>query len=406
METEYDAVIIGAGPAGYTAAIRIAQLGGKACLVEKNKIGGVCTNTGCIPTKTLVSIAKRIKEIKKISEVKIDFTQIKEEVAKTVENTRKGVEYLIKKNNIEIINGEGIIGYKEVRVNNNVLKAKNVIVATGSKAIKIDQSSLTSDDILNLQSIPQKLTIIGAGYIGMEFASIFSILGSEVTVVEQEERALPHEDQEISGEIIKLLDVKFELGKKNYVAEGVVLEATGRIPSFNKENMDRLGVKYERGIITNERMKSNIDWLYAIGDVNDKFPLAHVAIREAIVAAENVMGLNNTMNYDNVPHCIFTVPEIASIGKREGVSGKFPFLANGKSQTSGNKEGFVKVYINEGKLAGASIIGADASSLIAVVQCLLGKSVSEIKKIVFAHPSLPEAIMDAVLQASNEAINL
>ncbi len=433
---KFDAVIIGGGPGGYSAAIRIAQLGGKACIVEKKWLGGVCANSGCIPTKTLISIAKSISDFKKakrfglsIEKISCDFSQVKKWVRAVIKRSVLGMQGALNSNNIKIIRGfacidepEKIVVYdseKKLKINQK-LEAKNIIIATGSKPIKPtdipdDKNITTTEDIFALDNIPQNLVIVGGGYIGVEFACIFNALGVKVRLIEKLPRILDTEEHEISEELERLMkragidilkNTDFSTIKSK---SDKILLAIGRQPNFNHKELKNLGISFDKGgIKTDLSMRTNLQDVYAVGDVNGRLLLAHIAIAEGVVAAENIMGKEQEMDYNNLPNCVFTIPEIASIGKREGKSGKFPFIANGKACAMGETDGFIKVYVKSKKLVGASIIGIQASSLIAIVQALIGKNVEEIKRIVIAHPTLPEAIFKAINNAGrvkNNTIN-
>ncbi len=429
MLKKFDAVIIGGGPGGYSAAVRIAQRGGKACIVERRWLGGVCANTGCIPTKVLVSIAKSISALKKsqklgiaVERVSYDALKIKAWMKNRVKRSVKGIESILASNGVEVVKGFGCIDEpgkvlvyddKEKKKMNQLLDARSIIIATGAKPIRPqsiadDKDIINSENILELEEIPKELLIIGGGYIGLEFACIFNALGTKVCLIEKLPRILDTEEQEISEEITRLMKragidiltntdscaIKLKADK--------VLLAVGRQPNFNEEELNKIGIEFdEQGINTDLLMKTSVRGIYAVGDVNGRLLLAHVAISEGIVAAENIMGEKRKMNYSNVPNCIFSIPEIASVGKKEGKAGKFPFIANGKASTMGETDGFVKVYVSAGKLVGASIIGPQASSLIAVVQALLGKDTKEIRRMVVAHPTLPEAIFEAISDAES-----
>ena len=392
------AVVIGSGPSGYTAAIRIAQLGGSVAIVEKDLTGGTCVNIGCIPTKFLASAAKALKKLKKIDrfgitvkDTSFDVKEIKKQLDRTVMKSRKGVEALLRSNNVTIVSGRASIEEKnKVTVYENgekktTLEAENIIIATGALPVKPESISsqdkvITSEDVFKFESIPERLLIIGGGYIGLEFAFIFNSLGSKVTVVEKLPRILSTEEEDISNEIKRLMTKSSMEVKENRSFEGEdlssfdkVILAIGRRPNFNTEELEKLGVKLGKaGIETDIFLKTNVKGIYATGDVNGKSLLAHVGIKEGIVAAENIMGVKSRMDYDSVPSVVFTIPEIASVGKKEGKVGKFPFMANGKANTMNEVDGFVKVYVDRGKLVGGSIIGPDASSLINIIQTLLG----------------------------------
>lgn len=449
---KYDAVIIGGGPGGYTAAIRLSQLGGRACLVEKGILGGSCVNVGCIPTKFLTSAAKLMQDIKNAGkfgitakEISHDAEKMKAEMRSLVRKLSTGVERLLENNGVDVVKGnaslleEGAVTIhedeKKTKLQNTVF-AENIIIATGSKPARPssfprDKDILTSDEIFEFESIPKSIAIIGGGYIGLEFASIFSSLGCAVTVIEKLERILSAEENEVSSEIARLmersgvdiftssiagnikrkssilsLDVKSGENDRVLEVEKILL-TLGREPFFDRGELGNLGVSFdEKGIKTDSRTRTSKKGIYAIGDVNGKSAFAHVAMKEGVVAAENIMGRKSEIDYGKVPSCTFTIPEIASIGKKEGTAGKFPFIANGKAHTMNETDGFVKVYIKDKKLVGASIIGPHASDLIAIAGELLGKNAGDIKKRIVAHPTLPEALFEAVSAALGEAINI
>jgi dihydrolipoamide dehydrogenase len=441
----FDAVVIGGGPGGYTAAVRISQLGGKVCLIEKNKLGGVCANSGCIPTKSLLATAKSLAEIRKVPGMKVDvhcdFQAVLEKSRLAAEGSSWGVNQLLNGNNVRVISGKATItSQNEINIETQsgvvqTLFAKNIIIATGSIPLKplmftIDQNIITSEEVLKLTEIPREILIVGGGYIGLEYATIFNSFGSKVNLIEIEARLLIKEEEDISKEIEKImrkngvniwtqasvvtianeegLRVEINNGRQLYVDK--VLIAMGRSPNINKRELQEVGILFDKkGISVNEKLQTNIPNIYAIGDVNGKEPLAHTAIHEGIVAAENIMGRTSMINYLNIPHCIFTNPEVASIGTRTEKCGKFPFLANGKAHCL-EETGFVKIYLEKEErgniLVGASIIGPQASELIAVVSTLLGKNTKEIRKQIVAHPTLSEAIYEAVLNAEGESINV
>lgn len=452
--TIYDAVIIGGGPAGYAAALRIAQLGGKACLVEKNKVGGVCANQGCIPTKTFLSITHLFSSIQKAAKEGLvfgmaenivpEYAVIQNHVQTTVHKAVLGIQQLLKAAGVKMIDGCAFpTSAQEVQIFTDeqklsllcTLKTKNIILATGSKA-KLPPIShpkiVTSNEILTLASIPKELVIIGAGYIGLEMASIFSGLGSKVTIIEIMPSILSGEDPEIATEMQRLMtkqgitfctDSKVEefVPQEDYIQLKVihattqqqslltsdrVLYAVGRIPVFDQELLSKLGIETTAsGIVVDDSMQTTLSSVYAVGDVTGKFLLAHVALHQGIIAAESVMGLQSKMEYDSVPRCIYTSPEMAFIGKRGNAEGKFHFAANGRALTENQTEGMVKAYLQDEILVGISILGSNASELLAFAGSMLGKSYKEIKRMIIAHPTLAEAIWEAVLDARGEAIH-
>jgi len=433
LPKKFKSVIIGAGPGGYTAAIRIAALGGSVCIIEKANLGGVCVNTGCIPTKFLISVAKLLSSIKKSGRFGIEANDVSHDIKKIQEQTRrvatksaKGIGSLLKSYGVHVISGVAFIEnptevsvYESDKKENELatLKSENIIIATGASPITLASSKkvLTSNDVFELEALPKNLLIVGGGYIGLEFAFIFNSLGVKVSVVEKLPRILNTEDEDISKEIKRMMERKgIEVREntelkdvENDIKHDAMLVAIGRKPNFNQEELNKLKVKFtDNGIETDSSMRTNIEGIYAIGDVNGKSLLAHTAAREGIVAAENIMGKKTKIDYKTIPSAVFTIPEIASVGEGKGKVGRFPFMANGKATATNETEGFVKVYLDKKKLVGASIIGQGASDLIAVVQGFLGKTIEEIKSVVIAHPTLPEAIFEAILDSEKEAINL
>ena len=433
LPKKFKSIIIGAGPGGYTAAIKIAALGGSVCIIEKANLGGVCVNTGCIPTKFLISVAKLLSSIKKSGRFGIEASSVPHDIKKIHEQTRrvatksvKGIGSLLKSYGVHVISGVASIeSPTEVSVHESnkkenelaALKAENIIIATGASPVTFVsiKKVLTSDDVFELKTLPKNLLIVGGGYIGLEFAFIFNSLGVKVSVVEKLPRILNTEDEDISKEIKRIMERKgIEVREntelkdvENDINHDAVLVAIGRKPNFNQKELSKLKVKFtDKGIETDLSMRTNIEGIYAVGDVNGKSLLAHTAAREGIVAAENIMGKKTKIDYKAIPSAIFTIPEVASVGERKGKVGRFPFIANGKAAASNETEGFVKVYLDKKKLVGASIIGQGASDLIAVIQGFLGKTIEEIKSVVIAHPTLPEAIFEAILDSEKEAINL
>lgn len=456
--SSYDAIVIGGGPAGYTSAIRIAQLGGKVCIIEEDKVGGTCLNRGCIPTKALLTSAGLYNKIKKardfginIDNYSADFPAMMQRKDRIVNRLRMGVEYLLKNNGVEILKGRGKVkgkGTVEVANGNEVqtIQGTHIVIASGSKPAKIPgieyngNTVVTSDELLSLTNLPGSLLIIGGGVIGCEFACIFSELGTKVSIVEMLPQILPAEDEEIALTLRGILEkrgIKIYTGTKvNTIATGPsqviselsngekietekVLVCTGRVPNSSGLGLEESGVKVEKGrVITDQKMRTNIEGIYAIGDVTGGILLAHVAMAEGVVAAENIMGKELTIDYTAVPSCIFTFPEIASVGLSEKkaretgmgiVIGKFPFTASGKALAGGEQEGFVKVVSEKsGKILGVHIIGPEATNLIAeAVLCIQNNiGVEKIARTIHAHPTLPEAFLEATLDLKGEAIHI
>lgn len=461
-ERNADLTVIGAGPGGYVSAIRAAQLGGKVVLVEREEVGGVCLNKGCIPTKTLLRTTELLTLLSKakdfgvdIDNWSIDFKKMLLRKNQIVKRLVMGVKTLLKKNGVELVYGFARIKKSgEIKVLRNdggmeVIKSKKIILATGSKPVKppipgVDfDGVLTSDDVFKLESLPQSLLIVGGGPVGLEFAQIFSSLGVEVTVVEILPHLLPNEDEEIGLMLHKIMEKKgvkvfvntkvtkiderkdekqvYLLGKSGEEVKKAekVLLAVGRTPNIEGLGLDSIGVDFDkRGILANNKMETNISGIYAAGDVAGKFLLAHTASEEGVVAAENALGYERRINYRAIPRCIFTVPEVACVGLTEKQAreagynlkiGRFPFLASGRALTMDETDGFVKVLIdsNTDEILGIHIIGPLASELVseAVLAINLEATTKEIIDTIHAHPTLAEALREAVLDAEKRAIH-
>ena len=466
---EYDITVIGSGPGGYTAAIRAAQLGFKTAIIERDKLGGVCLNWGCIPTKALLKSAEMMNKFKhagdyglKIEAAGFDFPKIILRSRKVAEASEKGVQFLMKKNKITIINGTGSLeNDKTISIKDNdgkeveIIKSKHTIIATGARArtlpgIKFDEKRiLSSTGAMLAQEVPSKLTIVGSGAIGMEFAYFYNALGSEVTIIEMLPQILPIEDKEISDVVARefkksgmkiFTETKTEsvevkgnkvitkvTGKTNNSIESdAVLLAIGVTGNIENLGLENLGVELFRNAIkVDSDYKTNVDGLYAIGDValideKGKPWLAHVASAEAINCVEKIKGHSTgDINYTNIPGCTYCQPQVASVGLTEEKAkaagykiriGKFPFSANGKSRAAGETAGLVKLIFDEeyGDLLGAHIVGAEATELISelvMVKSLEGTGESIIKTI-HAHPTLTESILEAAGVAYGEAINI
>ena len=462
VEKNTDLTVIGAGPGGYVAAIRAAQLGGKVVLVEKEEVGGVCLNKGCIPTKTLLRTTELLTLLGKakdfgvnIDSWSVNFKKMLERKNQVVKRLVMGVKTLLKRNGVDLVYGSAqIVKSGEIKVLRNdggkeVLRSRKIIVATGSKPAKppipgVDTTGvLTSDEVFKLEVLPQSLLIVGGGPVGLEFAQIFSSLGVEVTVVEMLPHLLPNEDEEIGLMLHKIMEkngVKvfvntkvtkiggekdekqvYLLGKSGEdikKAEKVLL-AVGRTPNIEGLGLDSIGVSFDkRGISTNNKMETNVSGVYAIGDVAGKFLLAHTASEEGVVAAENALGYERKINYRAVPRCVFTVPEVACVGLTEKQAreagynlkiGRFPFLASGRALTMDETDGFIKVLVDgdTDEILGVHIIGPLASELIpeAVLAINLEATTKEIIDTIHAHPTLAEALKEAVLDSEKRAIH-
>jgi len=459
MEKKYDLVVIGGGPGGYVAAIRASQLGKKVAVIEKESLGGVCLNWGCIPTKSLLKNAQIFDLIKKSKNYGIEISDYKVNWSKIIQRSRniskrlsKGIEYLMNKNKIDHFAGfANLIDKNTIEIDSkngkHKLNSDFIILATGTvqrnlPGIEIDQKFIiSSKEAMVLEKIPKDLVIVGAGAIGIEFAHLYNTFGSNVTIIEAMDTILPNEDHEISKEltaIFKKRKINVITGSRidsiNKQANNIVLKIDGKElvadklliavgVSGNIENIgvEKVGIKTENNFIkTDNYMKTNIDNIYAIGDVSGPPLLAHVASAEGIVAVEHLCGLNpQEMKYHNIPSCTYCEPEIASVGltEKEAESqgyklkiGKFPFRALGKSLADGNHDGFVKIIYDSkyGELLGCHIIGHEASNLITEVGLArnLETTYYEVLKTIHPHPTLSEAIHEATADAFNEAIHI
>jgi dihydrolipoamide dehydrogenase len=462
-ERQFDLLVIGGGPGGYTAAIRAAQLGMKTAVIERDKLGGICLNWGCIPTKALLKNAELYRHFKDADEWGISCKELKFDFPKIVKRSRdvalrnsKGVEYLFKKNKIEHIPGQGVLqGNGRVSVSREGKEVEpvasgHIIIATGARArslpnVKIDGKRVISYmEAMVLPQIPKSMVIIGGGAIGVEFAYFFNSFGTAVTLVEMMPNILPIEDKEISKLLESSLrkqgieiqtEVKTESvsvakdvtvsvsgkdGKKQLTGE-VALMAIGVQGNVEQFGLESTGVVVEKGWIkTDEFSRTNVPGLYAIGDVAGPPWLAHVASREGIVCVEAIAGKNpQPIDYDSIPGCTYCQPQVASIGMTEeraiaeGRSikvGRFPFSASGKARAVGETEGLVKLIFDEkyGELLGAHILGSDATEMISElgVAKTLESTADGIMKTIHAHPTLSEAVMEAAEAAYGHAINI
>ncbi len=463
-DNSFDVVVIGAGPGGYVAAIRAAQLGMKVACVEADKLGGVCNNWGCIPTKAMLEsahYAARMGDLAdfgiKVGNVELDIATASKRAKKVAEQGAKGVAYLFKKNKIEHVKGWGrLAGRGKVAVKGDdgerVLEAKNVIIATGSRAkdlpiLKFDGDRVWSSDNAVFPSVmPESLAVIGAGAVGMEFADVYASFGAKVTVIEALDRVLPNEDEESSAAVTRSfkkrgidvltgarlekasvgkqgvkLTVQLKNGKSQTIDVERVLVAVGRAPIVDDIGLDTAGVRVDRGFIAvDAQMRTNVPGIYAIGDVARPPLLAHKAIHEGVAAAEAIAGDEHAgVDYDNIPSVTYCHPEVASVGLTEAAArergldievGTFPFSANGRARTAGDTEGFVKVIRDKrySELLGAHIVGAHASELIGefVVGRRLETTVEEMDRAMHPHPTLSEAIGEAALAALGRVLHM
>lgn len=456
----YDVIVIGAGPGGYAAAIKAAKRGLKTALIEKEKVGGTCLNWGCIPTKTYYRNAEFLKDLKQADKFGVTLSDFKFSMEKTyqrkeevVEKLVSGIHQLIKANKIDFFEGLGSFQDKNTILikgdKEEIIKGKNIIIATGSKTnippIKGIENPkiLDSKSILELQDLPEDLLIIGGGVIGIEFAGIFNYFGTKVQILEYMPEILVHEDKEVVKRFLPLLKrqgvsvntsikvtevIKTDngfivkaLNKKDQEVEftgSFLLNAAGRAPLTEGLNLEGIGIELDRGRIkTDSKYQTNIESIFAIGDVNGIIQLAHAASYQGIVVAEYIANPEIKQYEALIPSCTFTFPEISSIGMTEEEAkekeinyktNKFLFMANGKALAKGETDGFVKVIIDEAnKIIGVHILGPHASDLIHEAAVAMSKNmgVSDIAKIVHAHPTLSEAFDEAVLGTLGEAIH-
>ena len=452
MSEEFDIAIIGAGSGGYVAALRAAQLGARVALVERERVGGVCLNWGCIPTKAMVRSIETLLEIERagefgviVSEPAFDFARMMARKAEVVERLVSGVESLLQTRKVEVISGLGeLVTPGRIKISGGLwreVEAKKVIIATGSEAAKppvpgVDLPGVvTSREMLAIEEAPEDLVIVGGGVVGVEFASIFSALGSKVTIIEMLPSILATVDEELARRLQQSLhkqgiavrtksplkEVRQEDGALQVVFEGpqgegaiaadLVLVSTGRVPYTEGLGLERLGVRLDkRAVAVDEHMATNVPGVYAIGDVIGGYMLAHVASHEGEVAVEHALGMNRAMDYRAVPNCVFTMPEIAGVGlmeqevKQKGIAYKrsrFPFTASGRAVAMGQPTGLVKMICEQdsGKVLGLHIIGPHASDLIAegALAIQLGATAGDIARTIHAHPTLPEAVMEAAM---------
>jgi len=412
---KYDIAILGAGPGGYVAALYAAGCGKKVALIEKDLLGGVCLNRGCIPTKALIS-SLRNKE-------KPDFISMVKRKDEVVAKLRNGVEHLLKAKGIDIKKGRGkLIDKGVIDVGGEKIEAKAIIIATGSRPIEIpgfkpDGTHVTSSaGMLVLNKLPKKLLIVGGGYIGCEFGYLYNCLGVDVTIVEMTDSLIPIMDKELSRNMEMILKKrKVKIIKNTKADESMkkdfdkVLVCVGRRSNIEDLGLEDINIKTQSGrIIVDSYLKTNVDGVYAIGDASGGKMLAHVASHEGITAIDNILGKNHKFDYTAVPACIYTEPQLASVGltKEEAESkgykvkiSKFPFSACGKAHTIGATEGFVKMIGDEksGTILGVHMVGPGVTDLIAEATMMvkLKLKASDVAETIHAHPTLSEALMEA-----------
>tara|TARA_X000000950_G_scaffold94766_1_gene119490 strand:+ start:521 stop:1912 length:1392 start_codon:yes stop_codon:yes gene_type:complete len=463
MSKKFDLIVLGSGPGGYVTAIRASQLGLKTAIVEKESLGGVCLNWGCIPTKALLKSAQVFEYIKKANEYGLKIKDFDKDFDAVVKRSRdvaggmsKGVNFLMKKNKIEVINGYGKIKPNkvvsvEIDGAEEDFEADNIIIATGGRSRVID--SIPQDgkkiigyrEAMTLKKQPKKMIIVGSGAIGIEFAYFYNSMGTEVQIIEYMDRILPVEDKDISNQLnktfkklginiltnsevissdIKGKGVKVQVKSDGQISEhdaDLVLSAVGYKSNIENIGLEDVGIAVDKDkIIVDEFYNTNIPGYYAIGDITSGQALAHVASAEGILCVEKIANHDvEPINYDNIPGCTYCSPEVASVGLTEEKAlemgynikvGKFPFTASGKAQASGHSDGFVKVIFDEkyGEWLGCHMIGAGVTDMIA--EAVLGRKLEttgkEILNAVHPHPTMSEALMEAVADAYDEVIHL
>ena len=464
MSEKFQAVVIGGGPGGYVCAIRLAQLGIKtACIESRGTLGGTCLNIGCIPSKSLLNLSEEFHKAKNLSskgieigEVKLNLSKMMKSKDKAVTILTKGVEFLLKKNKVTYFKGTGSFKTKnEILIKDEkketLIEADKVIVATGSVPVSLpniefdEEVIVSSTGALKLEKVPNKMVVVGGGYIGLEMGSVWSRLGAEVHVIEFLDHITPGMDKEVSSEFMKILKKqginfhmehkvekieKKKLGatiltkdkngnKKNFECD-VVLISVGRKPNTDGLNLEKINIELDdkKRIKTDKSFKTNLDNVYAIGDVISGPMLAHKAEDEGIAVAENIAGQHGHVNYDTIPGVVYTKPEVASIGKTEEQLkeknikykiGKFSFMANSRAKAIDDSEGFVKILADEktDKVLGAHLIGPHAGELIAEIGIAMefGASSEDIARTCHAHPTFSEAVKEAALSVEKRAIH-
>ena len=460
----YDLIVIGSGPGGYVAAIRASQLGLKVAIVEREELGGICLNWGCIPTKALLKSAQVFEYLNhaadygiKVNSVEADFDSMIKRSRGVADGMSKGIQFLLKKNKIDTLVGSGkITKDRKVEVKSEDGKttsysAKSIVLATGSRSRELPNLKQDGKKIIGyrqamtLPKQPKTMVIVGSGAIGIEFAYFYNAIGTKVTVVEFMPNIVPVEDEEVSKQLERslkksgisimtessvesvdsssdVLKVKVKTKKGEEILEAdIVLSAVGIVSNIENIGLEEVGVKTDKGkVLVDDFYKTNIDGIYAIGDIVKGPALAHVASAEGIICVEKIAGHHPApLNYNNIPGCTYCSPEIASVGMTEKAAreagyeikvGKFPFSASGKASAAGAKDGFVKVIFDAkyGEWLGCHMIGANVTEMIAeaVVARNLETTGHEIIKSVHPHPTMSEAIMEAAAAAYGEVIHL
>ncbi|MEJ8554033.1 dihydrolipoyl dehydrogenase [Tepidibacter sp. Z1-5] len=451
--------VIGGGPGGYVAAIKASMMGADVTLIEKRSVGGTCLNVGCIPTKALLACSEMLMNVRESKSYGInidgtidaDFESMMDRKDKIVDQLVKGIEFLFDKKGVKLVNGFGkLISKNEIEVSKadgskEVIEADKIILATGSVPIVPPmfpydgEKVITSDEALNLKELPKSMLIVGGGVIGCEFGQFFRTLGTEVSIVEMNDQVLPFEDKDVAKQLqrsfkkdkIKLLtgkkiqncNVKDEkvvanLDNGKSVEADIMLVSVGRKPYLENLGIEDLGIEVERGrIVVDEKMQTNVDGIYAIGDIVNSPFLAHVASKEGMIAVENALGKDKKINYTAIPRCVYTEPEVAGVGltekqlEQQGINykiGKFEFRGLGKAQAIGKFQGFIKILADsEDKIVGASIVGPHATDLLTELTLAvnLGLTVEQVGDVIHPHPTLSEGLMEALHDVHGECVH-
>jgi len=460
----YDVIVVGSGPGGYVTAIRASQLGLKTAVIEKESLGGICLNWGCIPTKALLKSANVFDYINhaddygiKVNDFKADFNSIIKRSRSVAEKMSGGVQFLMKKNKIDVIMGTGkVIPGKKVQVTdekggNKEYAAKHIIIATGARSRQLPNLQQDGQNIIGyreamvLPKLPKKMVVVGSGAIGVEFAYFYNAMGVDVTIVEFLPNIVPVEDEEVSKQLLRTfkkqgikvmtestvekvatkgnsctVTIKTKKGEENINCD-IVLSAVGIEANIQNIGLEEVGIVIDKGkIIVNDFYETNIPGYYAIGDAVPGPALAHVASAEGITCVEKIAGLNpESIDYNNIPGCTYCSPEIASVGMTEKAAkeaghelkiGKFPFSASGKASASGHNDGFIKLIFDAkyGELLGGHMIGANVTEMVAEIVAIrrLETTGHELIKTIHPHPTMSEAIMEAAAAAYGEVIHM
>lgn len=452
-------VIIGGGPGGYVAALKASMFDVEVTVIENYKVGGTCLNFGCIPTKSLLASANVLNTVLGAKDfginidgnISIDYQTVISRKDKVVDQLVKGVEFLLEKRKVELINGYGkLIDRNTVEVTKkdgtvDKIKADKIILANGSKPVIPDifpydgKVVITSDDVLSLKDLPQSMLVVGGGVIGCEIGQFFRSMGTEVTIVEMADQLLINEDKDIVKQLVRQFKkdkikmitgtsvvsckveedkavVELSDGKK--IETQYVLVCVGRKANIDGSGIEDIGIETKKGkVLVDKYLQTSTEGIYAVGDIIDTPFLAHVASKEGEVAVENALGRTRELNYTAIPRCVYTEPEVASVGKTEKDLnseeipyrvGKFEFRGLGKAQTIGKFQGFVKVIVGEdNRILGASIIGASATELLTELTLAvhLGLTVQQVGDVIHPHPSLSEGLIEALKDVNGEAIH-